>query len=49
MEMLTFLNDQHKSIKFEMELPDMENFLPILDVRIGRRRISEKKALYQTS
>ena len=35
MDMLTYLNDQHKSIKFEMELPDIKNFQPILDVRIG--------------
>ena len=51
MDMLTYLNDQHKSIKFEMELPDMENFLPILDARIGidgdgsvRRKLYTKPA-----
>ena len=51
MDMLTYLNDQHNSIKFEMELPDMENFLPILDVRIGidgygsvRRKLYTKPA-----
>ena len=51
MDMLTYLNDQHKSIKFEMELPDMKNFLPILDVRIGidgdgsvRRKLYTKPA-----
>ena len=51
MDMLTYLNDQHKSIKFEMELPDKENFLPMLDVRIGidgdgsdRRKLYTKPA-----
>ena len=32
--MLTYLNSKHSAIKFEMELPDSDPFLPILDVKI---------------
>ena len=32
--MLTYLNSKHPTIKFEMELPDPDLFLPILDVKI---------------
>ena len=31
--LLTHVNSQHQTIKFEMELPDEENYLPILDLK----------------
>ena len=37
-EMLAYLNSKHQTIQFEMELPDNEGFLPILDIKI---RINE--------
>ena len=33
--LLTHVNSQHQTIKFEMELPDEENYLPILDLKIA--------------
>ncbi len=31
---LTYLNKQHPTIKFDMELPDTNGFLPILDIKL---------------
>ena len=35
--LLKHLNDKHPTIKFEMELPDTERFLPILDIKLKIR------------
>ena len=32
---LTYLNEQHPTIKFEMELPDNNGYLPILDIKLN--------------
>lgn len=32
--LLTYLNKQHPTIKFEMDLPDTDGYLPILDVKM---------------
>ena len=32
--MLDYLNSKHPTLQFEMELPDHNHFLPILDVKI---------------
>ena len=32
--MLEYLNSKHPTIKFEMERPDMEEYLPILDIKL---------------
>ena len=32
--MLEYLNSKHPTIKFEMKLPDMEGYLPILDIKL---------------
>ena len=49
--LLCYLNSKHKTIQFEMEVPDVDGFLPILDVQIrinadGRieRKLFTKKA-----
>ena len=34
MKMLNYLNSKHPTIQFEMELPDTEGFLPILDIKM---------------
>ena len=31
----TYLNEQHPTIKFEMELPDNNGYLPILDIKLN--------------
>ena len=31
---LTYLNEQHPTIKFELALPDQEGYLPILDIKM---------------
>ena len=33
-KMLNYLNSKHPTIQFEMELPDTEGFLPILDIKM---------------
>ena len=33
-QVLRYLNEQHPTIKFELELPDESGFLPILDIKI---------------
>ena len=35
--LLKHLNDKHPTIKFELELPDTERFLPILDIKLKIR------------
>ena len=32
---LTYLNSKHPTIKFEMELPDTDGYLPILDIKLN--------------
>ena len=34
MKMLNYLNSKHPTIQFDIELPDTEGFLPILDTKM---------------
>ena len=40
---LRYLNEQHPTIKFELELPDESGFLPILDIKIKKDGSTQNK------